>query len=344
MNDNVPKHVTLRDIAKETGYTINTVSRALMGMPDISVATTQMIRRKAAEMGYVRNQMASALRSGRTRTFALIVGDLINTYFAIMFEGVEQAAYRHGYNVLLLCAYEQADRELQAIQTAISQHVEGIILFPCGENEASVSLLESSGIPFVLLARELKTPHPEINYVLCEEEQGGYLATRHMIEAGHRKLVYVYDSDAIYSINLRKEGFYRAVHEAEIPQRDIRVIQNLDARGKTDAERTAKKIASLRKDGFDGVVVFCDMEAWSIIASLKAYGLSVPDDLGIIGYDNIDKFSPSPAPLCSIDGKYTEMCQTAVALLEQRINGDYVPPQRKVFPVDVVCRRSCGIC
>lgn len=62
-----------------------------------------------------------------------------------------------------------------------------------------------------------------------------------MIEAGHRKLVYVYDSDAIYSINLRKEGFYRAVHEAEIPQRDIRVIQNLDARGKTDAERTAKK-------------------------------------------------------------------------------------------------------
>ena len=340
MDEQAGRRVTMKDIAQATGFTVNTVSRALMGMPDISAATTALIRQKAGEMGYVRNHMASSLRSGSTHTLALIVGHLTNPYFAIIFDNVERAANELGYTVMLLSSHEKADRELTAIRTALGHNVDGIILFPSQENAECLALLRGGGIPFVILAREFE--REAADYVLCEEEEAGYLATRHLIEAGRRKLIYVYDSDLIHSINLRRDGFFRACREAGIPESDIRIIRNLNDAGEDDAAGTAERIAGLYRLGFNGVVAFCDMVARRLVAQLRELHLLVPDDIGLIGFDNIDSMAPTVFPLCSVDGSCQEMSAAAVRLLDKRIKGDAGAPQRLLFPVRVVCRESCA--
>jgi len=153
MGDKGKCRVTMQDIAREIGVTKNTVSRALMGMPDISATTTEIVRRKADEMGYIRNRMASALRSGSTHTLALIVGYLANPYFAIIYNNVAHMAEKLGYTVILFSSFEKAERELKDIRTALAYHVDGIILFPCQENKESLYVLRASGIPFVILSR-----------------------------------------------------------------------------------------------------------------------------------------------------------------------------------------------
>lgn len=331
------RRVTLKDIARETGFTANTVSRALMGMSDISAATTALIQRKADEMGYVRNSMASALRSGSTHSIALIVGHLANPFFSLIFDSVEEAANRLGYTVMLLSSHEEESREMNAIRMAISHHVDGIILFPCQKSPESLRFLSASGIPFVILAREF--PGESADFVLCEEERGGYLAARHLMEHGRRKLIYVYDNDLIFSINQRREGFLRACREEGLA--DVRLIQNLDTQGRDNATGTAERIAGLYRMGYNGVVAFCDMIARRLVAQLRALDLHVPDDIGIIGYDNTDSVVPTAFPLCSVDGHWEEMSAAAVRLLHARIGGDRSAPQSLRFPVDVVCRESC---
>lgn len=339
MDEQASRRVTMKDIARATGYTVNTVSRALMGMPDISAATTDLIRKTASEMGYVRNHMASSLRSGSTHTLALIVGHLTNPFFAIIFDSVERAANKLGYTVMLLSSREKADRELSVIRTALSHHVDGIILFPCQESAECLSLLRNGGIPFVILSREFVDEPAD--YVLCDEEQSGYLAAKHLIERGHRKLIYVYDSNLIHSINLRRDGFLRACREAGIPEGDVRIIRNLDDEGRDDAAGTAERIAGLYRLGFDGVVAFCDMVARRLVTRLHMLHLSVPENIGIIGVDNIDSVVPSVFPLCSVDNHCEDMSAAAVRLLDQRIKGEGSAPQRLLFPVEVVCRGTC---
>ncbi len=339
MDEQANRRTTMKDVAQATGFTVNTVSRALMGMPDISAATTALIRDKAHEMGYVRNHMASSLRSGSTHTLALIVGHLTNPYFAIIFDNVERAANELGYTVMLLSSHEKADRELKAIRTAMGHNVDGIILFPSQENADCLSLLHSGGIPFVILAREFE--NEPVDCVLCEEEEAGYLATKHLIEQGRRKLIYVYDSNLIHSINLRRDGFFRACKEAAIPDGDMRVIRNLNEAGEDDAVGTAERIAGLYRLGFNGVVAFCDMVARRLVTQLRALNLRVPEDIGLIGFDNIDSMAPTVFPLCSVDGSCQAMSAAAVRLLDKRIKGDDSAPQRQLFPVQVVCRDSC---
>lgn len=339
MESNGARRITLKDIARETGYTVNTVSRALMGMSDISSATTEKIRLKADEMGYVRNHMASALRSGSTHTIALIVGHMTNPFFASVFDNVEKAATARGYTVMLLSSHEKSDREMNAIQTAISHNVDGLILFPCQENEDCLQLLRSSGIPFVILCREfLNQP---ADYVLWQEEEGGYLAARHLMEMGHRKLIYVYDTNLIYSINQRREGFLRACREAGIPENDIRIISNVDESGQDNASGTAERIAGLYRLGFDGVVAFCDMVALRLIANLRVLKLRVPDDISFIGFDNTDQYAPTSTPLCSVDGHCEAISEAAVTLLDRRIKRETFGPQKLFFPMEVICRESC---
>lgn len=124
------RRVTLQDIATATGYSINTVSHALRDKDDIGEETKKRIQTVAKEMGYTGDKLASSLRSGRTRTFALILGNMSNPFYAIFTDIIQDAAKEKGYNVLILCSREQPELELELTRNAISQRVDGILLFP----------------------------------------------------------------------------------------------------------------------------------------------------------------------------------------------------------------------
>ncbi len=326
--------VTLRDIAQATGYTINTVSRALNNKPDISRETSLKIQQAARQAGYIRNWMAGSLRTGRSNTIAVIVCDLSNPYFALMVADIEAAAAEFGYTVIVLCTHEEQAKEENALRVAIGRQVDGILLCPCQGGTGSLLLLAASGLPYVLLSRHFYDP--ETDALVCDEERGGFLATEHLIKAGHRKLVFLSSFENVSGIQERRLGFYRAAEAYGIPETDRLVYHH------EDGARTAAFLRGRLAQGFTGIFGYCDMEAWKVITSLLSLGAAVPSDLAFTGYDNIQGRLDFPFPLCSVEGSLQDVCRDSVALLDKKIKGTAERGGLVVYPVSLVCRGSCG--
>lgn len=326
------KRIVLQDIANATGYTVNTVSRALQNKPDIAKDTCLYIQKVANEMGYVRNTIASSLRLGHSRMLAVIVGEASNPFYAIMIDAIHDYAEEIGYTVMVFCSRDTAEQEQRAILTAIGRQVDGILLFPCPQAEESIRILQQSGIPFVLVSRHMEKP--DYDYVVCDEETGGYLAARHLLEAGHRKLAFYYTKNVAFSTEQRISGMLRATRENRIPDENVDVYQNLD-----DA-KTLEQLKHWKAEGVTGIFVFCDIEAWRLSSIISSCDMS--DDFSLMGFDNIQSMISFPSPLCTVDGAMWDLSRTAFNILIGRINGDAAAPHQKVFPVHIVCRGSCA--
>ena len=328
------KRVTLQDIARRTGVTINTVSRALKNKPDISVQTCQRIQQVAQEMGYVRNYAASSLRSGRTKTIGLILGEMSNPYYAVVADAVHEAASALGYTLLTLCTREDPAQEMLAVETAISRQVDGILLFPSRDASGAIRRMREARTPYVLMSRSLEDDLDDC--VMCDEDEGGYLAARHLIESGRRKLAYLCRGEIVYSTEHRYKGFLRACDEFDIPQENRYAAINL-----TPAEVEAA-LRRWHAEGVDGVFVFCDMEAWNAISCLEGMGVRIPQDVAVVGFDNIQAKINFPMPLCTVDASINGTIDIAVDLLRKRIHKAELPPQLIKVPARLVCRDSCG--
>lgn len=285
-------------------------------------------------MGYIRNQMASSLRSGRTRTLGVIVCGMSNPYYSVMTDAIQDEAAKYGYSLLILCSRDDPDLELQAAEAAMSRQVDGVLLFPCSGSRRTINRMKAVGMPFVLMARRFDEAGEDS--VVCDEEAGAYLATRHLIEAGRRRLAYLSSYDVLYSSEQREHGFLRACAEGGIAQKDVHqaLCRENDA--------IQKQLRLWRSQGVDGLFVFCDMEAWNVISLLQQDDLRVPRDFAVTGFDNIQGLLPLPSPLCTVDYGLSEMVHSGIELLRRRIHGEELPPQTIVFQPHVVCRGSCG--
>jgi transcriptional regulator with XRE-family HTH domain len=183
------RRITLRDIAKDTGFSINTISHALKDKEDISEKTRQLIQQRAKEMGYIADSIAGSLRSGSTRTISVIVGDISNPHFGLWVREIETTAFKHGYSTLIINTNEDEDVEREAVVTAISKRVDGIIICPTQKPNGCIELLRSSGIPFVLIGRRFDGT--DIDCVVLDDVQGGYIATQHLLNKGHRNVLFL---------------------------------------------------------------------------------------------------------------------------------------------------------
>ncbi len=325
--------VTLEDVAKATGYTINTVSRALKNKEDISKETCRHIQKVAREMGYVRNYIASSLRSGRTKTIALISGTLTNQFYVILADRLQREAFRLGYTLMILCSQDDPEMEVNTVEMALSRQVDGVLIIPWSDTSPALTLLRESGIPFVLLNRPANDDRDDC--ILCDEEQGGYLAGRHLIEKGHRKLAMISAQNVIYATEMRLKGFRRACAEAGIPDTDT------DFAIVKSEEDIAAQLLKWKEQGVTGLFSFCDSEAWLEISIMEQYGLRIPEDMSIVGFDNIQGYIHSPEPICSIDSDFQKEAVVAIDMLRKRIHDSSLPPQRVILPVTLVCRESC---
>lgn len=184
----------MQDVARETGYSVNTVSHALRNKDDIARETRE---RMAQELGYTANQVASSLRSGRTHMFAVILGGMSNPFYGIMADAVQDAARAADYPVMIMCSRDDAALELQLVEQAIARMVDGIVLFPTADSGPTIARLKASGMPFVLMSRFLE--EGEADSVVCDEVHGAYLATSHLVASGRRKLAYISSGNVVYS-------------------------------------------------------------------------------------------------------------------------------------------------
>lgn len=320
--------ITMKDIAHATGYSTNTVSRALRNMPDISAETRRQINEVSRSMGYFNNSIASSLRLGRTKTLAVIIPDVSNLFFCYAMEEIERAAAEKGYSTILLNTSEMGEHELRAIHTAIQKNVDGIIFSPSQNSLDNIHLLISSGVPFVLLARYFSSI--DTDYVVGDDAQGGYLAVKHLIEKGHRNILLLNGySSHNSSAKERFKGYCLAHDQAGLPiQQDL--LREVSAKGDS-CNNVLRTIIRSRHD-ITAIFAFSDLIAWTTIDCLLKNGIRVPEDISIVGYDHIQAHLSIPFPLTTIDNYITRMAGEAFEALLKKMNS----PNKN----EIICRKK----
>ncbi|MFC5404851.1 LacI family DNA-binding transcriptional regulator [Cohnella soli] len=312
----IVKATTLKDIAEQTGYTVNTVSRALKNKSDISEATRTLIQQKAQELGYIGNTMASSLRSGMTRTIAVIVADVSNPHFSIAVKEIESAARKHDYTTFILNSYEDQDLEEKAIISALSKNVDGIIICPSQGGGQNIAFLQRTGTPFVLLGRRLDNDDV-MDYVVSDDEKGGYLAAMHLLELGHRDILFLNAHHSISSSRERLAGYKHAMEEMGVPIRNelIREISTISGGVRNELKEIMES-----KLPFTAIFAFNDMMAWEAIFTLNKHHIRVPENISVVGFDNIQSRMFIPFPLTSVSNSKGKTSRKAFEILMKRIH------------------------
>lgn len=328
MRKKVKRGTTLKDIAARTGYSVNTVSRALRGKDDISEETIEKIKEAASEMGYINNTIASSLRLGYTNTLAIILGDISNPHFAIMTKEIENHARERGYLAFLFNTNEDKQVEREAIRIAIHKNVDGIIICPTQVDDENIDFLKSSGIPFILIGR--KSEDPEVSYVVCDDVLGGYLATRYLLNSGHQRILLLNGPSYISSSRERYEGYRKALTEKNLPE-DSSLVRQLSLQN-SNLDTTLENVFSDGVD-FTAIFAFSDSIAWSTWCWLDNHGYRVPEDYSLIGFDHIQSRMAIPFALATISSYKTQMSITAVDCILKLIHGNQYgdEEQQKVF-------------
>jgi LacI family transcriptional regulator len=306
----VRRTVTLKDLSRVTHYSINTVSRALRGKDDIAPETVEKIRQTAREMGYINNALASSLRSGRTNSIAVILGDISNPHFAIMMKEIENRARQDGYSSFLLNTNENGEQERAAIETALNKNVDGIIICPSQQDDRNIRYLMQTNIPFVQIGRRFEKLNA--GFVICNDELGGYQATRYLLDKGHRDILMLSGPSYVSSARERQAGYRRAFKEY-----GLRVQKKLVREVPITSEGCAEVFEGILKEGihFTAIFAFSDMLAWDAWTCLQRQGFKIPEDYSLIGFDNIQSRFAIPFQLSTISSYKAKMSTTAVACL-----------------------------
>jgi len=329
------RHVTIRDVAKLAGVGIATASRALNNRGEVSPATRKRVLEAAQKLGYVPNSLARSLLSGKTKKIGVIITTILNPFYANLVSGIESILVSRGYNLILYNSNEDPKKEKEAILTLREQRVDGLILAPIEYESQNVKYLYENQIPFVLVAR--KTVDENTNYVVCDDYLVGKIATEHLIERGHRKIFFL-NSWRNSSAKLRLEGYKTALREAGLLI-NPKLIYSLHPN--SDLKAVIENIFS-NKTRPTAIFCFCDSIAVEVMKILKNMKLRIPDDVAIVGCDNLDYTELLNPSLTTIDiSKYDMGVKAAEALLEiLNTENTEKPLFQKIFTPKLMVRES----
>lgn len=323
---------TLKDVAERVGVTGNTVSLALRDSPLVVEETKARIRKAAREIGYVHNALAGSLRTGRSNTVALVMGDIANLAFAHRIKALEQTFRREGYQVLILNTDENPRAELKAIRTAISHQVDGVVLCPCQQDRAAVEMLQAQGLPFVLIGRSF--PDVTLDAVVWNDRGGAETVTRHLLRQGCESVVFLNGPGYISSAAERRAGYEQAMLA------EGRTPFVISAGSVSGSVGSALEALWAERGGCDGLFVFSDLMALEAADWLMKRGLSIPGDVAIAGFDDILSHVSLPFGLTSVGCDWSVEAEKTVARLIRRIEDPDAEPGEDRLPVNLTSRTS----
>jgi LacI family transcriptional regulator len=333
-------------IAREVGVSKTTVYRALHNKGRIHPKTREHILRVAQELGYRPNLVARSLRIQKTSTIGLVVIGLTGSFYSHILEGVDGVAQATEYGILLACSYGYPDKERRIIQMLLDKRVDGLIVAPADpeENRDFYEELLALQVPVVLIDRYI--PGLPVDFVATNNELGGYLATRHLLQLGRRQIVFVSNGSRerrATSVIGRFTGYQRALAEYNICQ-TVELGPGLpDILPEEEYAYNAVSHYLDQGGTMDGVFAVNDDVAYGAIRALQARGLRVPDDVSVVGFDNQDTAKFFLPPLTTVAQPMRKIGQQAASLLLERIHkGRSIPQQQVLLAPHLVVRQSCG--
>lgn len=335
------KRVTTVDIAEKLGVSPATVSLALNDDPRVAAETKRKVKQLANELKYSPNYLASSLRTRKTKVIGLILPSIANPFYPEIVWGVDQVAKEAGYNVLLCNTSRDPNQETELVRLLIRKQVDGIIFASMHKMIQSVWLeeLAKSGIKAVCLNKQ--THIPWIDSVSTDFLSGGHLATRHLIELGHRHIAYIGSKTSN-----RRAGYEKALQEAGIPvdPEIIRLFPNTDYQ--LDELTYCITRDLLRKHPeVTGIFAYNDLAAVGVIRAIKEHGLIIPRAISVIGFDDLFFARLTDPPLTTVWQPTFELGIQATKILLERINNPNVTEKCEIVHTPkLVIRGSTGVC
>lgn len=334
--------VSIKDIAKAAGVSHSTVSRALADSPLVSAGTKARVRQLAAEMGYSPDAQARSLVMGRTQTVGVVVTTITDPFIAEIVQAVEQTASDCDYTVILATSKAEPEREIAAVEMLRSQRVDGVIVASSRVGALYQTHLDRLGVPVVLINSHQGQSGSYTFSVSVDNRHGGCLATRHLIDQGHRRIAYV-TGPADHSDDLARLAGYRdALHLANIPFDPLLVVPGSGrAGGGEDA------LPSLMSNQDRPTAAFCynDMTAIGLISAARRAELLVPEELAVVGFDDIPFASYVTPSLTTIAQPIPEMGKLAMEMvldLIERFQHSYGEISNVLVRGELVVRESSG--
>lgn len=330
----VPKVSTIRDVAEYAKVSKATVSRYLNGSLALPPETSERIDAAIAALNYRQNSLARRLSLGSSETIGLAMPDVANPFFAEIADEVELAASEHGYGLSLCITRNQFDRESLYIGWLDTQHLDGLILVSNRPDDGSLRNLIGTRGNIVLIDEDI--PGADVPKVFVDNVQGGYLATRHLLAAGHRRIAHVSGPRGLFTVQERCEGYRRALAEA-----GIAFDESLVRFGSYERHFGATALTGLLELPSPPTAVFAasDYLAVGMLELLRDRAINVPADMSIVGFDDMEFASLLMPPISTLRQSARELGRKGVDLLLARLTGD-VPAVVERLPVRLIERAS----
>jgi LacI family transcriptional regulator len=331
---------TLKELAATLNLSVMAVSKALRDAPDISVSTKARVQAEARRRNYIPNRAAQNLRLRRSGLIGIVVPQINHTYYSHLIWGVERQAEAVNLQVLLGSSLDRAENEMREVQKLIARQVEALLLVPAVRWQhrlATLELVRTSGIPTVLLDAYPAGAEnfAKVSWVVCDDERGGQLATEHLLELGHREILFLAGPNGSSSSAGRFSGYQRALSAAGVPYSDTLVYL---ADKDIDSGRKAIGQALSEKTSFTAVVAYNDSVAIGAADTLFQQGFRIPEDVSIVGFGDGILAAHFRVPLTTVHVPQIEMGETAVRLVLHLQKGTPVQPRQ--LPVELIVRAS----
>jgi LacI family transcriptional regulator len=328
---------TIRDVARRAGVSVTTAHRGINGKGELSDATRERVLAAARDLNYVPSATARALVFGRTQTIGMVVTDNASPVYAGIVRGVEEVVNRVGFGLLLCNSADDQIRALSCVDLLRAKQVDGVLLTPVQTSREDVDALREAGIPYVLLLRHFSDPVDPA--VLVDNETAGYVATRHLLDLGHRRIGHVAGPEHVSSARERLAGYRRALGEVgaafepEIVAHGAYTIEGGYRATSALLDRTERPTALFAAN---------DLQAVGVMKATGERGLAIPNDLALVGGDDIELAGFLATPLTTFHQPALEIGRRGAAMLLARLQDGDIEPRQDVLTPELIVRASSG--
>ena len=329
----------IRRVAEKAGVSLGTVSNAITRPEILAPETLKRVRKAIDELKFIPNASAQTLRAGKTRILGLVVPDISNPFFTDLAKGVNDAALLAGYVVILCNTDEDSEKEDHYIDILAGQNVRGILITPAHETNKRLNEISRRGIGLTLVDR------PSIGVDTCSVEvndaHGGLLALEHLYERGHRKIMCLTGESDIPQVAERERGMREAISRIPKADRPSIITQRIPMMTADSASTVMSEHIAEKGLNFTAVICGNDLVAFGAIRAIRAAGYSIPEDVSVIGYDDIDFAANATVPLTSIaQPKYQLGYAAAELVISECENPEKHAHQKIQFQPHLIVRNS----
>jgi LacI family transcriptional regulator len=325
----------MKQVAERAGVSTSTVSHVINNTRVVSADVRERVLAIIAEMRYIPSAVARSLKNDKTHSIGMMVPNNSNPYFAELIQGIEDTAFKVGYNIILCNAYDDPKKQAAYLRVLIEKRIDGLILVASGADDELALLLREQPVPIVLVDREVAGV--EADFIEADHEKGGYLATKYLLELGHREIACVSGPIELPPSRDRVVGYLRALKEAGQKFRlDYLVRSDFTSEGGFLA---FQQLLALKKRP-TAIFASNDLMAIGGICAASEAHIRIPDELSVIGYDDIALASYSTPRLTTMAQPKYAMGQLITNVLIDRIMGGHLPLRRELLQTSLMVRQS----